>query len=289
MINIVKKRKKHHSPLRYPGGKSILSGFFLDLIEENDLSGCTYIEPYAGGAGSALSLLFLEKVDRIVINDLDKAIYSFWNSALKFSDQFIEKLTCTEVSVEEWKKQKKIYQGRSSDEFALGFATFYLNRTNHSGIMNGGPIGGIDQRGKWKIDARFNKDNLIEKIKKISLYKNRIEVSNLDGINLMKNIDENESIFVYLDPPYFEKGNSLYLNHYCAPDHKKLSDHLHEAKSKWVLTYDHVPEISELYKDRSNYGFSINYSADKFKVGKELLVHSDNLRIPSNYLQDSPN
>ncbi|MCP5274891.1 MAG: DNA adenine methylase [Burkholderiales bacterium] len=276
--------KKHNSPLRYPGGKSILSGFFLDLIDENNMAGCTYVEPYAGGAGSALSLLYLEKVDNILINDLDKAIYSFWKSIVTYSGQFIEKIEEVELNIEEWRKQKEIYQSKTSDAFALGFSAFYLNRTNHSGILNGGPIGGLEQKGNWKIDARFNKDSLIQKIRKISLYKNRIKVSNKDGIKLLRSLKKDKNTLIYLDPPYFDKGSSLYLNHYKPLNHEQLRDELNRANSKWVLTYDHVPEISELYKTRQNYLFTLNYSADKPKVGKEVLVLSETLRFPSEYL-----
>ena len=82
-----------------------------------------------------------------------------------------------------------------------------------------------------------------------------------------------------------DKGSSLYLNHYEALNHEQLSEELHKANSRWILTYDHVPEITELYKNKPNYPFSLNYSADKFKIGKELLVHSDSLKLPHEYLE----
>ena len=72
--------------------------------------------------------------------------------------------------MKEWEKQKRIYENTRS-EFLLGFATFFLNRTNYSGVITGGPIGGFEQKGQWKIDARFNKKSLIDRIERISYFK----------------------------------------------------------------------------------------------------------------------
>jgi len=177
MPKIVKRPSKFYSPLRYPGGKAKLAKFLSNVIDHNDLGGCTYIEPYAGGAGAALSLLILEKVDRIVINDFDKAIYSLWNLLVNNHELLIEKIQNTEISIEEWKRQRKIYQDPKSSQEELGFATFYLNRSNHSGIIEGRPVGGFDQTSKWGIKARFKKESLIERIKKIAFYRSRIKVS----------------------------------------------------------------------------------------------------------------
>lgn len=199
---IINAPSKHYSPLRYPGGKAILSQYIGDLIAKNNVCECIYIEPYAGGAGAALSLLFQEKVDRIVINDLDKAVYSFWWSIIKRNQSFIEKIEKTEISIDEWKKQKEIYHNPKSGTFDLGFSFFYLNRVNRSGIMSGGPIGGVKQEGKWNISARFNKNSLIKRIKNIYLYKDRIDIRNMDGIELIQEYYKNNNCFFYLDPPY---------------------------------------------------------------------------------------
>ena len=267
-----------YSPLRYPGGKSSLASLFDRIIIKNNLENVTYVEPYAGGAGASLSLLMCNKVGQIIINDLDKAIYSFWKSAIFNSDKFIEKINSTSVDIKQWYKQKKNYRDKNSSELDLGFATFFLNRTNRSGIIEGGPIGGLGQKGKWKIDARFNKNNLIERIRKIALYKNKIKVSRFDGIDLIKRIKKINNVFVYLDPPYYEKGSSLYLNHYIDKDHRKLSNFLNSNLDlNWLLTYDDVSSIRNLYKDRRMKEFPINYSAHTKKVGSEIMIFSDSL------------
>jgi DNA adenine methylase len=276
----MKNRKRHYSPLRYPGGKACLSDLLCEFIKKSKLQNCTYVEPYAGGSGAALKMLMLEKVDNIIINDLDRAIYSFWKSIINNTDKFIEKINTTKITIKEWRKQRQIYKNPKSKRFELGFATFFLNRTNRSGIIEGGPIGGIKQSNNWKIDARFNKEDLIDRIKNIASYKSRIKVTQKDGIELLKEINKTKNHFVYIDPPYFEKGSCLYLNHFQDEDHTKLAKFLNQKNNfSWILTYDYVDEIKNLYKQKRSYDFSLSYHVDVPRRGKELLVLSDKIKL----------
>jgi DNA adenine methylase len=281
MLKISHKRnqKFHYSPLRYPGGKAFLLPFFDRIIQENGLHDLTYVEPYAGGAGAAIALLLLEKVDQIVINDLDKAVFSFWKSAVYDSETFAERIASTPITVKEWKRQRAIYKNPRSRCFDLGFATFFLNRTNMSGILDGGPIGGLDQKGKWKIDARFNRDGLADRVRRLGSYANRISVSNRDGVDLIGDYLRRDNTFIYLDPPYYEKGASLYLNHYDNRDHAALAKQLNDnANAFWLLTYDNKKHIRSLYAERRIEGFSLNYNAYEARKGSEILVLSDAVR-----------
>ncbi len=269
-------QKFHYSPLRYPGGKTFLFPFFDDVIKTNGLKKVTYVEPFAGGAGAALALLLSGKVDRIVINDLDNAIFAFWKSVVFDSVKFIKKIRSTPVTIREWRRQKAIYNDPKAGLFNLGFATFFLNRTNTSGILNGGPIGGLKQQGKYKIDARFNKEALIERIQKIAFYKDKISVFNKDGVNLIGEYLNKKNAFIYLDPPYFEKGASLYLNHYKKEDHEALARKLNgNPDAFWLLTYDNKKEIKALYPERKIINFSLNYNAYISRKGRELMILSD--------------
>ena len=236
----------------------------------------TYIEPFAGGAGAALALLLSEKVGRIVINDLDRAIYAFWKSSIFSSAKFIKKIKKTPVTVSEWKKQKAIYNDPKANLFDLGFATFFLNRTNTSGILDGGLIGGLKQKSKYKIDARFNKDVLTERIQQIALYKDKISIFNKDGLQLIGEYLNKKNAFIYLDPPYFEKGATLYLNHYKKEDHEALANKLNNSPDAfWLLTYDNKKEIKSLYPDRKIVNFSLNYNAYESRKGREVMILSD--------------
>jgi DNA adenine methylase len=249
-------------------------------LEKNNNGDVTYIEPFAGGAGVALALLLMEKVSNIIINDYDVAIYCFWESILNDTQRFIRKIESVNVNIEEWEKQKRIYDNTTS-EFSLGFATFFLNRTNFSGVITGGPIGGREQKGEWKLGARFNKDKLIERIERISYFKNRIKVKNEDGLQLINKFSRRKDVFVYLDPPYYVKGSSLYLNSFEHDNHVALSKSLKSKKAmQWLLTYDNVKEINEMYQGQRIVPFEINYHAKKVSRGKEVMVFSNSMSPP---------
>lgn len=270
------------SPLRYPGGKGLLYSRLRQIIRDNDLTSSTYVEPYAGGAGAALGLLVSGQVSNIAINDLDPAVYAFWRAVVDEPQAFSELVRTVDLTVEEWERQRDIYDNSPRDELlSLGFATFYLNRTNRSGVLNGGPIGGKDQTGNYKIDARFNRATLVERIRLIGLHASRILVTNLDGRDVIKHYADEESALIYADPPYFEKARSLYMNAFDASDHEELAKCLNEVDvARWVLTYDNVPRVQELYGGRRSRLFSLNYSAHRVVKAQEIMVFSDSLKIP---------
>ena len=265
------------SPLRYPGGKTCLVPKLNKAIQSHFINSkeIVFVEPYAGGAGASLSLLFSNKVNNIVINDLDKAIYTFWKVAVQNTEYLIKKIKQTKITIKEWHKQKSIYT-LSQNEKKLAFATLFLNRTNRSGIMKGGPIGGMEQSGKWKIDERFTKQTIIDRLKKIHKFKNKIEVKNWDGIKLLKNLEkrqDRDSYFIFLDPPYFQKGCSLYLNNYDNQKHEELSHFLFKSPlKKWLMTYNNKRYIKTLYKGMPKVEFTIQHDAYRSAIGKEIMI-----------------
>ncbi|MDQ2638904.1 MAG: DNA adenine methylase [Actinomycetota bacterium] len=271
------------SPLRYPGGKGMLYSRLRQIIRDNGLTSSTYIEPYAGGAGAALGLLISGQVSRIVINDLDPAVYSFWRAVVDHPKEFSQLVNNVDLTVKEWEKQRRTYDQSPVDEhLALGFATFYLNRTNRSGVLNGGPIGGKDQTGNYKIDARFNRETLLERIRLIELHADRITVTNDDGRAAIRRHARDANAFIYADPPYFEKAGSLYMNAFQAHDHDRLAQSLQRVtKARWVLTYDNVPRVADLYAERRRRLFALNYSAHRVVKAQEVMVFSDTLIIPA--------
>ncbi|MDD5680199.1 MAG: DNA adenine methylase [Candidatus Omnitrophica bacterium] len=271
-----------YSPLRYPGGKTRLSCLLEKVIKKNFPKNVkiTLIEPYAGGAGASLKLLLSGKVDKIIINDMDRSIFSFWKIVVSDTDFLINKIKNTNININEWRKQKKIYSNPLSATKELAFATLFLNRTNRSGIIEGGPIGGMDQSGSWNVGARFTKDTIIKRLEKIKEFKDKIKVKNIDGITLLKQLEQNKkrnTYFVLLDPPYYQKGKSLYLNHYVDKDHKKLSKLLEKSPLKWVMTYDDVSYIQNLYNNFKKRNFVVNHSAFEARRGKEILIFSNNV------------
>lgn len=269
-----------YSPLRYPGGKNCLFPFVSSLITENGFNGCKYIEPYAGGAGLALRLLFEEYAGTIVINDLDPLVYAFWSACVNEPERLISWIKRTEVSVSTWKRCKeRIRRREASTDFELATSFFFLNRTNVSGVINGGVIGGIEQTGKYKIDARFNKVELIKKIEKIARFSSRIRVANVDGITLLRRQSESEvDSFIYLDPPYYQKGANLYLNAFKDADHKNLATKVSRLQVPWLLSYDNHTFITDLYRNYSMCSHKLQHSTSN-TIGDEVLVFSAELKF----------
>ena len=273
--------EQNYSPLRYPGGKAKLANTIKSIINVNKIYDCSYIEPFAGGAGVGLSLLFSQYVKEIILNDINYQLFSFWKTLLENPEYLIKKIYNTNLTIDEWKKQKYIFQNpQKYEQKKVGFSFFFLNRTNRSGILNAGVIGGQNQTSKYKIDARFNRDSLINKIKIISDYKDKIRFYNMDTIDFLYHFQTNprKTYFAYFDPPYFNKGQDLYTNFYTYNDHKNLSNVIQNTVPyKWVLTYDDAPEIKKLYKQRYITSFNLLYCAHDVKIGKELLIFSDGL------------
>lgn len=267
----------NYSPLRYPGGKAKIAPLVNLLMESSGVNNGTYIEPFVGGAGVALSLLFDNRVNQIVINDYDVAIYSVWNAILHETEKLISLIKDTPVSVEEWKKQKKIYiEKNDAYSIELAFATFYLNRTNRSGIITAGPIGGYDQTGNYLIDARYNKSDLIKRIQKISAYQDKIILYNREIRDFIVNCLPiyNKNSFIYFDPPYFKKGKELYKNFFNLTDHREIAQLIRELNIPWMLTYDDEGEIVELYKDKFIKRYQINHSAANKGKNREIIALS---------------
>ena len=273
-----------NSPLRYPGGKGRLTGFLKQIFEQNDLLDGHYIEPYAGGAGIALNLLLLDYASCIHLNDIDKTVYAFWHSVVNASSELCKLVTDTPVTMDEWRKQKAIHRDQDNHSLLeLGFSTFFLNRTNRSGILLGGVIGGKNQDGAWKIDARYNKSDLCRRIEKIALCRSRIRLYNLDAAALITGVVPslpNKSL-VYLDPPYYVKADGLYENHYKHDDHVAIAN---LVKTKitvpWVVSYDNKPEVAKMYKGCKTIVYDMSYSAAAASMGSEVMFFSKGLLIP---------
>jgi len=260
-----------------------LSQYIADIIESNDLISGHYVEPYAGGAGVAISLLFLEYVSRIHINDISRSVYAFWYSVLYEAEGLCRLISRKRVSMEEWRRQRDIQSNPNATLLDRGFSTFFLNRTNRSGIIFGGVIGGQNQDGRWKLDARYNKKNLIKRIESIAKVSNRIKLYNMDAADYIRDVLPGlpNKTFIYLDPPYYIKGKGLYEDHYQHHDHEKIAKLISEINQRWMVSYDNVPEIRSMYGKYRKKKLNIHYSAhDRYK-GSEVLIYCDKLKVPN--------
>ncbi|HLY28043.1 MAG TPA: DNA adenine methylase [Aggregatilineales bacterium] len=272
------------TPLRYPGGKGRLTGFIKLVFEQNELLDGHYMEPYAGGAGLAINLLLLQYASCIHLNDIDRSVFAFWHSVLNSTDELCKRIRDVRINMTEWRKQRAIQQDRKNQELLeLGFSTFFLNRTNRSGIITGGVIGGKHQDGKWKIGARFNKKDLCKRIEKIALYRLRIRLYNLDASDLITGVVPAlpQKSLIYLDPPYYFNSQKLYQNTYTHRDHGVIAK---LVKGKicvpWIVSYDNTPQIIGLYRGCQTITYGMEYSAQDHHKGKEAMFFSKGLTIP---------
>lgn len=275
-----------NTPLRYPGGKTQLVPFVKELLRKNDLLQCVYCEPFAGGAGIACRLLLNGTIAEAWINDIDPAIYAFWHSVLNSTEQLCERIKHTTIDLPEWHRQKQIHTEERSNLLDLGFATLFLNRTNRSGILKGGVIGGISQTGKYKIDCRFNRDDLIRKIKRIAIYRDQIRLTCIDAhLYISSELQKlPQHALVNVDPPYYLAGPDLYTNAFQHQDHLSLAMEVRRMPHRWMLTYDDVPEIRSMYDGLSQYCKTLTYYAQVKRSATELLILSDNLIPPPSLL-----
>lgn len=274
---------KSISPLRYPGGKAKVYKQIVDLLEKNNKIETTYIEPFAGGCGLALMLLKNNIVSNLILNDIDKSIYCFWKSVLKYNSELCQMVDSATLTLEEREIQKsiqnnkeKIDMRKKEDVLKLGFSTFYLNRVNRSGIIKAGVIGGINQDGNYKMDCRFNKKDLVEKIQEIYKYKDKIKFYNLDVLDFFKRI-KNKDNFIFFDPPYYNKGKDLYVNFYKHDDHLNLANKISKLRNDWIVTYDNTDEIKNMYSQFRQKEFDITYTLENKRKAKEIIIFSNTL------------
>lgn len=282
---MVSNRCIYRSPLRYPGGKGCIFKFMTEFFEENNLIGIDYAEPYTGGGGLALKLMMEEFVGDIFINDLDPSIYAFWYAVLNRAEELCAWIENVPVTVQQWHIYKKIQsQYKTIDILDLAKSTFFLNRTNVSGVISGGIIGGVNQKGKYKIDARFNKKELISRIQDIQRFSKRIHLSNLDGIDFVKRIERmRKNIFIYLDPPYYRKGSDLYMNAFHDREHKELAKTVKNIRKKWIMSYDNHEFIMNLYEKERKVLYQLSQCASN-RVGDEILILDSRLHLNQSIL-----
>lgn len=273
------------TPLRYPGGKSSLSGFIKLIFVANDLMDGEYVEPYCGGAGIAMELLQSEFAHRVHLNDVDPAIHAFWWSTFNETEKLCKKIGNTKLSITNWRRQRSIINSpKNHDMLDLGFAAFYLNRVNRSGILSAGPIGGLEQNGEWNMDARFNRTTLISMVESLAKFKDRVVLYQEDAEKFLKEIAIKlpQRSLIYLDPPYVVKGQRLYLNAYEEQDHVDIASAIQKVEHlPWIVSYDNADLIKKLYSERESITYTIGYSANLRSTGSEIIIFSDGLRIPA--------
>ncbi|MFH0227091.1 DNA adenine methylase [Vibrio furnissii] len=280
------------SPFRYPGGKDKLASFLAIFLSVNKLRNGRFIEPFCGGAGASLSLLLGGYVKEIHLNDKNFALYCFWDALKNNTENLLDMVYENIPSIEEWHRQKAIYAdslneptARKFTKLEYGYSVFFLNRSNRSGVLQAGPIGGLNQTGNYKIDCRYTTETLLKKIEKIASKKEQIFVYNEDCINFLDRFNNAENYdidFIYLDPPYVKEGRNIYSKNFCFDDtmHRELKEFIITHAKRWLISYDDHPLVHELYSSQGTRTVEFSYVMNTARVGRELMIADSRLRMP---------
>jgi len=276
---------KLYTPLRYPGGKACFAPLIAGVIADNNLTGGHYLEPYAGGAGVALLLLVDGVVEHVHINDADPAIADFWRAATQQSDRLVSMVASEPIDMDAWHHWRGVMLGNvQGSDLERGFATLFMNRTNRSGILKGGVIGGKAQAGDYKINARFMREELCSRLERIGTHADGIHVYEEDAHQLLLRCHQflPAKSLVYLDPPYYVKGAGLYRNFYKHEDHVRIAKLLGSDRFRrpWVVSYDNADEIKEMYAYATPYAYGLNYTAQRRYTGSEVMFFSKRIAAP---------
>lgn len=275
---------KLYTPLRYPGGKARFAPFIASVMQINGLDGGHYMEPYAGGAGVALELLFDGVVTDVHINDADPAIYAFWYAATACSDALISMVETEPIDMDAWMHWRSVMRGETdATDVERGFATLFMNRTNRSGILKGGVIGGKHQAGAYRLDARFKRDVLVGRLRRIADQAKGIHVHCRDALELLQHASElmPAKSLIYLDPPYYVKGGGLYRNFYQHDDHLAIAALLRHRgfARRWVISYDNAEQIREMYMGVRGIDYGLGYTAQRRYTGSEVMLFDPRLDL----------
>lgn len=275
---------KLYTPLRYPGGKARFAPFVSDLMHRNDLVGGHYLEPYAGGAGVALQLLFDGVAKEVHINDADPAVHDFWTAATEQTSDLIHMVRSEPITMTAWHHWRSVmFREEAAGPLERGFATLFMNRCNRSGILKGGVIGGKNQAGNYTLDARFKREVLVTRLSRIGEHASRIHVYGEDALALLKRCHKflPKKSLVYLDPPYYVKGQGLYRNFYGHDDHVAIARLLQSSvfRRPWLVSYDNVEEIRMMYPYAQTFRYGLNYTAQRRYQGSEIMFFAPTLRV----------
>lgn len=246
--------RKRVSPLRYPGGKSHVIDQLFERMQDENLD--TFVEVFAGGASLGLSLLDAGIIKKLVLNDIDPLVYSFWKTVLDDPAPILEKLRGPSPTLEDFWAAKRFAAGYTAFEAArcadAAWSFFFLNRTCYSGIIKAHPLGGKHDGGE-KFLSRWNPPALEKRILRVHSLRGNIELHAIDCCELLESIAYwYPAATLFVDPPYVAKGDALYTSSFAEEDHRRLAEMLNALYTGFggpdiIITYDDTPLIRELY------------------------------------------
>lgn len=285
-------KRRYLSPLRYPGGKARMSAHLAEVFAQQHglLDVEVWMEPFAGGAGAALTLLDEDQVSEAWLVERHPALAAFWRAVVEQGDELAARVEVLHVDMTTWDEARHVVGAVSAGEqlpdLDAGLAAFVVNRCSRSGIVtaNAGPMGGKHQRGRWTVASRWNAVALAERIRHVHTLGPRIRITEGDGIEHIAELDGSvgieDELFLFVDPPYIREGNRLYANGMTGAGHQRLADALRATPARWLLTYDDEPAVHEsLYPTERVLAYDISNTANRQRVAREFAVFSDNCAL----------
>ncbi len=254
---------RYPSPLRYPGAKRKLVAHIRELLVTNQIRPALFVEPFAGGASVSVSLLWEDRVQSIGLIDSDPLVSAFWKCVFWDTQWLTEQVKSVPLTVDTWKKMRA---ANPRDTRGRALKCLYLNRTSFSGILNrrAGPIGGMSQEGTYKIGCRFDRLNLADRLREAGTLRDRVAfVRGTDWQLALQWVEAQQAsgnlpkAFYYFDPPFFDKAFRLYSRYFDEEDHLRLRDALNGLDASWILSYDRLDRVQELYGDLAGGAWSV--------------------------------
>lgn len=279
--------KRVNSPLRYPGSKVRITEMVASLLEQNLLVGCHLYEPFAGGSAVSLGLLANGFVPSATWVERDPLIYTFWKMVKEQPEALIARMMKSDISLSTWKRMlplRDIKRPTKATLPDLGYAGLFFNRTCFSGIIGAGPIGGITQlSSSYKIDCRFNKNELANGIRECSAIIQKVEIMFGDGIAFLQQncLKMPSHALVYIDPPYVTNGHKLYRYHFDKKQHENLAEAVSDLRGPWLMSYDNHELIRDLYVGEQAKYVKTYQSLRSSRFVKEILLLSDDFLLPA--------
>lgn len=273
--------RRYVSPLRYPGGKATMASWLGEMFSRQlgymDVE--VWLEPFAGGAGAALTLLDRDAVPEAWIVDANPAIAAFWQTVTGDGDALAARIERTTPTLGLYaRSQGLLAEPDGADRFELGYAAFIVNRCSRSGII--APRSGAMS----DIGARFNAAELADRIRHVASFGSRLRVIHGDGIGFIEDLNGaagiEDEVLAFCDPPYLREGNRLYRVGMDGDMHQRLADALHATPARWLLTYDNEPAVTDLlYPDHRVIAYDIRNNANRARIAREYAVLSHNLDV----------
>jgi DNA adenine methylase len=258
----------HLSPFRYPGGKTWLVPRIRQWLRSLSPRPRELAEPFAGGGIVALSALFENLVQKIILVEKDSDVAAVWNvmvygDGLRLARAILE----FDLTVD---SAKAVLARKPANEFERAFATIVRNRVQRGGILAAGAsMVNKGENGKG-IHSRWYPNTLRKRIEGILHARQNMAFFEGDGIEFLRyNAFRPETVF-FIDPPYTLAGRRLYTH--SEVDHRELFRVAKTIQGDFLMTYDNAEEIRQMAQE---FGFETALVAMKnthHEVMNELLV-----------------